>query len=267
MKRLAFTTTACALLLSACSGGSDDTVPSDTDQAAATQSNGTQATETQEETTQDASQSAPESTGSYAEQMAEARADITNLRTEIDGLDTQIRARISDYHAATARLNALTLEPARQCVIPEGTVIPRDTAPEGGNGDGAVNAVAAVSYLDSIMSEPCMFELPSGLILRIRLASEDGASPVTGDYVTVHYRGTLSYGVEFDSSLGGDPATFPSDRLISGWVEALPLMRVGETWELYLKPELAYGANPRPGGAIGPNQALVFEMELIDLPG
>ena len=44
-------------------------------------------------------------------------------------------------------------------------------------------------------------------------------------------------------------------------------MRVGESWELYIKPELAYGANPRPGGAIGPNQALVFEMELLDLPG
>jgi FKBP-type peptidyl-prolyl cis-trans isomerase FklB len=262
MKRLALTSAACALLLSACSGGSDDTATSDTNAAAETQPSSTQSA-----TLQETNEPAPASTGTHAEQIAEARANVTNLRTEIDGLDAQIRERISDYHAATARLNTLMIEPARQCVMPEGTTIPRDTAPEGGNADGAANALAAVNYLDSIMSEPCMFQLPSGLILRIREASEDGASPITGDYVTVHYRGTLSYGVEFDSSLGGEPATFPSDRLIRGWVEALPLMRVGETWELYIHPDLAYGANPRPGGAIGPNQALVFEMELIDLPG
>lgn len=250
MKRLALTTAACALLLSACSGESD-TQPSETDQSAT-------------------DQAAPTATSSAnsAGQLAEIRTRITTLRTEIDELDTQIRSRIGELQAATAQINPLIVISARQCVTPEDAGIPRDTAPEGGNADGAVNALASVNYLDSVLSQPCMFELPSGLILRIRRASEDGASPQTGDNVTVHYRGTLSYGDEFDSSYSrGAPATFPSDRLINGWVEALPLMRVGESWELYIKPELAYGANPRPGGAIGPSQALVFEMELLDLPG
>jgi FKBP-type peptidyl-prolyl cis-trans isomerase FklB len=70
----------------------------------------------------------------------------------------------------------------------------------------------------------------------------------------------------FDSSrTRGEPATFPSDRLIAGWVEALPLMREGERWELYIPGDLAYGS--RGTGPIGPNQALVFDLELIDLPG
>ena len=64
----------------------------------------------------------------------------------------------------------------------------------------------------------------------------------------------------------GAPEIFPSNRLIRGWVEALPLMRVGETWELYIPPDLGYGVRGTPGGPIGPNQALVFQLELVGLP-
>ena len=201
MKRLALTTTACALLLSACSGGTD-TDSSETDQATNTQAT----TIANQETAQPAATSDTSNAG----QLAETRARISTLRSEIDELDTQVRSRVGELEVATARINTLMIEPARQCITPADAEIPRDTAPEGGNADSAVNALASVNYLDSVLSQPCMFELPSGLILRIRRASEDGASPITGDFVTVHYRGTLSYGDEFDSSYSrGEPATFP----------------------------------------------------------
>ena len=130
------------------------------------------------------------------------------------------------------------------------------------------NADAATAYLDSVREERCVFELDNGLVFRIRQsAGEDALSPERGDLVTVHYRGLFPHGEEFDSSYSrGQPATFPSDRLIRGWVEALPLMRVGETWELYIPPDLGYGVRGTPGGPIGPNQALVFQLELVGLP-
>ena len=134
--------------------------------------------------------------------------------------------------------------------------------------DPAANGALAQQYLGDIVNEPCVFQLPSGLIFRVRTAVEDAASPMRGDMVTVNYRGQLLDGEEFDSSwTRGEPATFPSDRLIAGWVEALPLMQVGERWELFIHPDLAYGMRGTPGGPIGPNMALVFELELLDLPG
>ena len=98
--------------------------------------------------------------------------------------------------------------------------------------------------------------------------ARDGASPdPRGELVEVNYEGTLINGEVFDSSYArGQSATFPSNRLIRGWVEALPLMRVGETWELYIPPDLGYGVRGTPGGPIGPNQALVFQLELVGLP-
>jgi len=104
----------------------------------------------------------------------------------------------------------------------------------------------------------------SGLQYKI-LTAGDGAVPQASDLVTVHYRGTLIDGTEFDSSIKrGQPATFPVNGVIPGWVEALQLMPVGSKWELYIPSDLAYG----PGGAgqmIGPNSTLVFEVELLSI--
>ncbi|WP_339748033.1 FKBP-type peptidyl-prolyl cis-trans isomerase [uncultured Maricaulis sp.] len=157
---------------------------------------------------------------------------------------------------------------ARTCVGAADTAILVGDAPADGNQDAEVNAAAATAYLDAVRAEPCVFELPSGLLFRIRQPVNAGISPVSGDLVTVHYRGMFTYGGEFDSSYArGEPATFPSDRLIAGWVEALPLMRVGEAWDLFIAPDLAYGSRGTPGGPIGPDEALVFQLELIDVPG
>lgn len=132
----------------------------------------------------------------------------------------------------------------------------------------AFNAALSQSFMEGARTQQCVFTLASGLSFRIdRAVDEDAPSPVSGDVVTVHYEGKLVSGQVFDSSYARDePATFPSNRLIAGWVEALPLMREGEEWTLFIPAELAYGANPRPGGPITPNQALTFRLELLDLP-
>ncbi len=104
--------------------------------------------------------------------------------------------------------------------------------------------------------------LPSGLQYKV-IEKGAGASPKKTDSVTVHYKGTLIDGTEFDSSYKrGKPATFRVDRVIAGWTEALQLMKPGAKWQLFIPPDLAYGergAGPR----IGPNSTLIFEVELI----
>ncbi len=170
--------------------------------------------------------------------------------------------------SAVMTADAAIVAEARACAAAADTTIPVADAPAGGNQDPQANAAAAIAYLDAVRAEPCVYELPSGLLFRVRQSADAGVSPVSGDLVTVHYRGMFAYGGEFDSSFArGEPATFPSDRLIAGWVEALPLMRVGEAWDLFIAPQLAYGNRGTPGGPIGPNEALVFQLELIDVPG
>jgi FKBP-type peptidyl-prolyl cis-trans isomerase len=104
----------------------------------------------------------------------------------------------------------------------------------------------------------------SGLQYRVITAGQ-GPKPKLDDTVTVHYRGTLVDGTEFDSShKRGQPATFPLKGVIPGWTEALQLMPVGSKWMLYLPPQLAYGergAGPR----IGPNSTLIFEVEMLSI--
>lgn len=104
----------------------------------------------------------------------------------------------------------------------------------------------------------------SGLQYKV-ITAGTGAKPAATDSVTVHYKGTLIDGTEFDSSYGrGEPATFGVDAVIPGWIEALQLMAEGSKWELYIPSELAYGAGGT-GGPIGPNAALVFEVELLKI--
>ena len=89
--------------------------------------------------------------------------------------------------------------------------------------------------------------------------------PSSTDKVTVHYHGTLIDGTVFDSSVDrGEPATFPVNGVIPGWVEALQLMSVGSKYQLVIPSELAYGERGA-GGAIGPNATLIFEVELLSI--
>ncbi|MFA5547918.1 MAG: FKBP-type peptidyl-prolyl cis-trans isomerase [Porticoccaceae bacterium] len=104
--------------------------------------------------------------------------------------------------------------------------------------------------------------LESGLQYKI-LEEGDGPSPAAEDTVEVHYTGTLIDGTEFDSShRRGVPATFGVNQVIPGWTEALQLMKEGAKWQLVIPPALAYGPGGT-GGPIGPNQTLIFEVELL----
>jgi FKBP-type peptidyl-prolyl cis-trans isomerase FklB len=107
--------------------------------------------------------------------------------------------------------------------------------------------------------------LPSGVQYRV---IEDGTGtrhPTLSSEVTVHYRGSLMNGLEFDSSFArGEPVHFKVGDVIKGWQDVLPLMRVGDHWQIFVPPALAYGERGQPP-RIGPNEALVFELKLIDI--
>ncbi len=104
----------------------------------------------------------------------------------------------------------------------------------------------------------------SGLQYRV-IEPGDGAQPVATDRVTVHYRGTLINGTEFDSSYArNQPATFALNQVIPGWTEGVQLMREGATYQFFIPAELAYGAEGRPG-PIGPNATLIFDVELLSV--
>jgi len=104
--------------------------------------------------------------------------------------------------------------------------------------------------------------LPSGLQYKV-LSEGKGVPPKPTDQVTVNYRGTLLDGTEFDSSYKrGEPATFPVNQVIKGWTEALPLMKPGAKWQLFVPAELAYGERGA-GRDIPPNATLIFEVELL----
>ncbi|WP_319231510.1 FKBP-type peptidyl-prolyl cis-trans isomerase [Draconibacterium orientale] len=104
----------------------------------------------------------------------------------------------------------------------------------------------------------------SGLQYEV-LTEGTGEKPTATDKVRVHYHGTLIDGTVFDSSVDrGEPAVFGVNQVISGWTEALQLMPVGSKWKVFIPSDLAYG--PRGAGAdIGPNAALVFEVELLEI--
>ncbi|OQX32440.1 MAG: hypothetical protein B0D84_06235, partial [Candidatus Sedimenticola endophacoides] len=97
------------------------------------------------------------------------------------------------------------------------------------------------------------------------LKEGSGEAPGPEETVTVHYRGTLIDGTEFDSSYGrGEPTSFPLDAVVPGFREAITRMRPGARWQVFMPSELAYGAEGA-GASIGPNETLIFEIELISI--
>jgi FKBP-type peptidyl-prolyl cis-trans isomerase len=128
------------------------------------------------------------------------------------------------------------------------------------------NSKQAAAFLAQNAKQPGVQTTPSGLQYKV-LAQGNGPTPGPTDTVRCHYRGTLIDGTEFDSSIGGDPAEIPVNRVIPGWTEALQKMRVGDKWQLFVPGDLAYGPQPPPGSPIEPNSLLIFEIELLGVNG
>jgi FKBP-type peptidyl-prolyl cis-trans isomerase FklB len=129
------------------------------------------------------------------------------------------------------------------------------------------NADAGKKFLEeNLKKNPNLKTTASGIQYEI-LKAGSGEKPKATDQVTTHYRGTLIDGSEFDSSFKrGTPADFPINGVIKGWTEILQLMPKGSKWKVYIPSDLAYGAQGMQG-KIGPNETLIFEIELLKING
>ena len=128
---------------------------------------------------------------------------------------------------------------------------------------GEQNKAAGEKYLADNKKNKDVTELASGLQYKV-LTKGAGAQPKATDTVTVHYRGTLIDGTEFDSSYSrGEPVAISLQEVIPGWQEAVPLMPVGSKWQIFVPAKLGYGEGA--AGPIGPHSTLIFDIELLSI--
>jgi FKBP-type peptidyl-prolyl cis-trans isomerase FklB len=131
---------------------------------------------------------------------------------------------------------------------------------------GAANKKEGETFLAANKAKEGVVTLPDGLQYKI-LTPGNGPKPTATDTVVANYKGTLINGTEFDSSYKrGQPVTFPVGQVIKGWTEILQMMPTGSKWEVYIPSDLAYGPQgPGRAGPIGPDQTLIFEIELVSI--
>ena len=158
----------------------------------------------------------------------------------------------------------LAMTPEEAAAIRESFVAKRRTAAEADRQSmGATNAAEGDKFLLENRTKEGVQITDSGLQYKV-LEMGDGALPAATDKVTVHYRGTLLNGEEFDSSYArGEPVSFALNQVIPGWTEGVQLMPVGSKFMFYIPSNLAYG--PSGGGPIGPNATLIFQVELMSI--
>jgi FKBP-type peptidyl-prolyl cis-trans isomerase FklB len=127
------------------------------------------------------------------------------------------------------------------------------------------NKKSGEAFLAANKAKEGIVTLPSGLQYKV-IKEGTGPKPTAEDTVLCHYRGTLVDNTEFDSSYKrGEPLKIPVGGVIKGWTEAIQLMPVGSKWQLFIPSDLAYGERGAPGSPIGPNSALIFDVELISV--
>ena len=125
------------------------------------------------------------------------------------------------------------------------------------------NQIKSEEFLAANISKTGIVVLPSGIQYRI-IEEGEGARPNMSSGVKVHYRGSKINGHEFDSSFArGVPEEFTVNTVLKGWQEVLPLMKTGATWQIFVPPELAFG--PRGNPPVGPNEALIFDLKLVEI--
>jgi FKBP-type peptidyl-prolyl cis-trans isomerase len=129
---------------------------------------------------------------------------------------------------------------------------------------GEANKAKGEAFLAENKKKPGVMTTPSGLQYKV-ITEGKGKKPTKDNTVKVHYTGTLLDGTVFDSSVKrGEPIEFPLGGVIKGWTEGVQLMSIGSKYMFYIPSDLAYGPNGA-GGAIGPNETLIFEVELLDI--
>ena len=129
---------------------------------------------------------------------------------------------------------------------------------------GRKNITLGAMFQEEFRQQEGVKELKSGVLYKVE-ASGNGKTPKLSDRVKVRYEGRHVDGRVFDKSKGEETQEFRVDRTVSGWQEVLPLMREGDKWEIVVPSHLAYGAKGSPFGNIGPNETLVFTIELVDV--
>ena len=160
---------------------------------------------------------------------------------------------IAEYYANKP---AMTAEQANTCIRGFMSVAEKKK--------GDDNLKKGEAFLDENKKKDGIKVTASGLQYMV-MKEGKGPKPTINDKITAHYHGTLVDGTVFDSSVErGQPASFPVSGVIPGWTEALQLMNVGSKWKLFIPPSLGYGERGA-GPQIGPNTALIFEVELLSI--
>lgn len=243
---------ALSLMLAACT--QESTTSSDTDDAGSADS-----TETAELTSleQRFSYVFGMNVGEQLQQMQsqEVEIDFDVFIQGIRDLHEGNPARLSEEEVQLTIENFQNQQREKQTAMQAEQTAEREAA-------GAANVAEGAAFLAANAEKEGVVTLPSGLQYKI-IIEGTGPKPSAEDKVTVHYRGTLLDGTEFDSSYQrNQPATFGLGQVIAGWTEGVQLMPEGSTFEFYIPPALAYGANGS-GPTIGPNATLIFEVELL----
>jgi FKBP-type peptidyl-prolyl cis-trans isomerase FklB len=127
----------------------------------------------------------------------------------------------------------------------------------------AENQAKSQRFLEENKSKTGIVVMPSGVQYRV-IEEGEGPRPSMETTVKVHYRGSKMDGREFDSSFArGVPEEFVVNSVLQGWQEVLPLMKQGSTWQIFVPPELAFGQRGNP--PVGPNEALIFDLRLVEI--
>ncbi len=208
------------------------------------------------------------------QQQKEPEAAVTSLESEQDkysyGLGMMIGERVLKQYEDVDY--DLLLEGMKAQHQSETTLLSLQEAGEALNAymekalaaQSEANKKRGEDYLKANADKEGITTTESGLQYKV-LTQGDGAKPAATDQVTVHYRGTLIDGTEFDSSYSrGEPTSFALNQVIPGWTEGVQLMSVGSKYQFFIPYELAYGERGA-GGSIGPFETLIFEVELLEI--
>ena len=179
-------------------------------------------------------------------------------------IEVNVEAMVRGLRDALAGGKLLMTEDEVQATMSKFQAELRQKQTQGTKTASTGNKKEGAAFLAKNKTKQGVVTLPSGLQYKI-LKAGNGKKPIGSDTVECHYRGTLINGTEFDSSYRrGQAASFPVSGVIPGWTEALKLMPVGSKWQLFIPPQLAYGAQGA-GRDIGPDATLIFEVELLSI--